>query len=458
MMRFITSLFAALLLSSLVARSAADSDPTTFREPDTPMSDEAMDDLSNIPLGNADSEKEIPGEPLNPTDFQKAMTVSMDPPPRDKLGGDPIEIAGLFEGDIAGVVSADMAAGKSFKPGKSGTKATGKNAIVDMNLRWPSSVIPYVISASFVPNDRSVIARAMLEYHNKTCIRFVPRTNQRDYVHIMPGSGCSSNVGRTGGGQPVSLGSGCVYVGIVIHELMHAAGFWHEQSRGDRDNFIAIQWDNIINGMAYNFQKYNLDRIQYLGAPYDTSSVMHYDAFAFAKNRERPTIIAKKQGTELGQRRGFSDVDVMKLNKLYECGKNGGVSTVTTTMAPLVSTELPGKCEDSHKYCKIWSETGECTKNKVWMSVSCRKSCKMCGVDCDNFNLHCDSWAKTNECEKNIEYMKLYCPKSCGFCGIASSAACNDENRYCSAWAERGQCKANADYMKLHCKKSCGLC
>ena len=38
-------------------------------------------------------------------------------------------------------------------------------------------------------NDRSVIARAMLEYHNKTCIRFVPRTNQRDYIHIMPGSG-----------------------------------------------------------------------------------------------------------------------------------------------------------------------------------------------------------------------------------------------------------------------------
>ena len=32
----------------------------------------------------------------------------------------------------------------------------------------------------------------------------------------------------------------------------------------------------------------------------------------------------------------------MKLNKLYECGKNGGVSTVSTTMAPLVSTELPG--------------------------------------------------------------------------------------------------------------------
>lgn len=37
--------------------------------------------------------------------------VAMEPPPRDKLGGDPIESAGLFEGDIAGV-SADMVRGR----------------------------------------------------------------------------------------------------------------------------------------------------------------------------------------------------------------------------------------------------------------------------------------------------------------------------------------------------------
>ena len=64
---------------------------------------------------------------------------------------------------------------------------------------------------------------------------------------LFDGYRCSSNVGRTGGAQPVSLGNGCVYVGIVIHELMHAAGFWHEQSRADRDDFITIKWDNIID-------------------------------------------------------------------------------------------------------------------------------------------------------------------------------------------------------------------
>lgn len=55
--------------------------------------------------------------------------------------------------------------------------------------------------------------------------------------------------------QTLSLGSGCVYAGIVMHELMHAAGFWHEQSRYDRDSYVIINWQNIMYGLAYNFDK-----------------------------------------------------------------------------------------------------------------------------------------------------------------------------------------------------------
>jgi len=60
-------------------------------------------------------------------------------------------------------------------------------------------------------------------------------------------------VGRVGGAQTVSLGHGCIRYGTIIHELMHAAGFWHEQSRWDRDSYVTINWSNIWAGMAFNF-------------------------------------------------------------------------------------------------------------------------------------------------------------------------------------------------------------
>ncbi|CAG2067060.1 unnamed protein product, partial [Timema podura] len=59
---------------------------------------------------------------------------------------------------------------------------------------------------------------------------------------------CWSPVGRSGDGeQKLSLGQRCWYLGIVIHELGHAVGFWHEMNRPDRDSYIYVYWDNIIS-------------------------------------------------------------------------------------------------------------------------------------------------------------------------------------------------------------------
>ena len=63
---------------------------------------------------------------------------------------------------------------------------------------------------------------------------------------------CWSLVGKHSrqGAQEVSLGRGCHYAGIVIHELMHALEFWHEQSRPDRDDYVEIFWENIKKGIS----------------------------------------------------------------------------------------------------------------------------------------------------------------------------------------------------------------
>lgn len=68
----------------------------------------------------------------------------------------------------------------------------------------------------------------MGEIQKQTCIRFVARTNQADYIYIYSGSGCSSWVGKIGGKQQVSLlttsgkpGGTCMTSGIIQHELTH---------------------------------------------------------------------------------------------------------------------------------------------------------------------------------------------------------------------------------------------
>jgi len=46
------------------------------------------------------------------------------------------------------------------------------------------------------------------------------------------------------------LGAGCWHAGTVIHEVMHALGFWHEQSRPDRDNHIRVDLNNVQPGLC----------------------------------------------------------------------------------------------------------------------------------------------------------------------------------------------------------------
>ena len=72
--------------------------------------------------------------------------------------------------------------------------------------------------------------------------------------------------------QPVSLDTGCFggnLPGTPIHELMHASGFFHEQSRTDRDDYVIINYDNIQPGYESNFDSYGPEDLDLLGTEYD---------------------------------------------------------------------------------------------------------------------------------------------------------------------------------------------
>ncbi|XP_010776177.1 high choriolytic enzyme 2-like, partial [Notothenia coriiceps] len=102
------------------------------------------------------------------------------------------------------------------------------------------------VSFSSASRERSIIERGLTSFHDVSCIRFVRRTGQRDFLNIHSDGGCYSYVGRRGYSQTVSLDQqGCLYHSTVQHELLHALGFNHEQCRSDRDQHIWILWKNI---------------------------------------------------------------------------------------------------------------------------------------------------------------------------------------------------------------------
>lgn len=66
---------------------------------------------------------------------------------------------------------------------------------------------------------------------------------------------CWSYIGKVlvSGGQSISVGHRCDTVGIVLHELMHALGFFHTSSRYDRDSYVIVRYENIKKGKRVRF-------------------------------------------------------------------------------------------------------------------------------------------------------------------------------------------------------------
>jgi hypothetical protein len=226
----------------------------------------------------------------------------------------------MFEGDIClGTVeemerSAARFGASAAAAGDEGI-ASGV-AITGAAYRWPNALMPYEIDSA-LPNQQRV-ADAIAHWQANTNMRFVQRTaanasQSPNYVRFFRGDGCWSYVGMRGGRQDLSLADGCGF-GATVHELGHAWGLWHEQSREDRDSYVTINWQNIQDGQAHNFNQHITDGDD-IGA-YDYGSIMHYGMYAFSKNG-LPTIVPKQAGVTIGQRNGLSAGDIAAVHHIY---------------------------------------------------------------------------------------------------------------------------------------------
>lgn len=245
----------------------------------------------------------------------------------------------LFEGDIDGVPFSTVE--------QSSMELNA--AMQSSQYRWPNGIVPYEFNHNsptpFQPVDREFICSIMREFSHSTCVKFVPRSSEANYITISLQSygTCSSNVGmQNRGSQPVWLTNHCLKRNDVLHELMHVLGFVHEHNRADRDEHVDIFLKNVEKKHHKNFQKWNLTDITHLDTEYDFTSVMHYHKFAFSSNNLSATIEPKRRGVVIAAD-GLSAGDVQRINRLYKCTSLNRTEPSPTTPTTITTTKLiPG--------------------------------------------------------------------------------------------------------------------
>jgi len=187
---------------------------------------------------------------------------------------------------------------------------------------WPGDTIPYSIEST----DTAFVAAvhdAIADLENRSKIDFIQRSNETDYlafVRVVSDEICGlSYVGQLGGKQEIEIASDCADRETIQHETIHSLGFWHEQSRPDRDDYIRVLWANVNPLYMDQFDVMPVEA-DGVGA-YDFASVMHYRRDAFSLNGS-DTIQADTEAHNalIGNSTEASAGDIQALQSIYGTG------------------------------------------------------------------------------------------------------------------------------------------
>jgi hypothetical protein len=149
---------------------------------------------------------------------------------------------------------------------------------------WPDGLLLYVFAASVTPQDQTNFLNACALWSAGAHVSCKQRTTEPVYFTVystVSASECvnQSIVGMQAGGYIDICNWDVPHV--IAHEIGHAFGFIHEQSRPDRDAYVFINFPNVQFGEAHNFDI--VPDAEVVGE-YDYGSIMEYTPCAFSIN------------------------------------------------------------------------------------------------------------------------------------------------------------------------------
>uniref|UniRef100_A0A1B6KE11 Metalloendopeptidase n=1 Tax=Graphocephala atropunctata TaxID=36148 RepID=A0A1B6KE11_9HEMI len=231
----------------------------------------------------------------------------------------------------------------------------------DSRYLWPVSntsagpvvFIPYQLN-SLEPEVENLVLYYIGSFKNHSCIQWIPRTNEQDFVIFESAftngtkvNRCYTNsIGRRGGSQFIRINSMCLKLRQplrnekgIAHEMMHTLGFTHEQQRRDSRCYLNVSQEGESDKSIKVYRR----RLTDINFPYDFESIMHYTG-----GRKFVSL----QGKPIGATGpGPSWQDWRKINYLYCSAKH-------------ICEDKIDLCEEHKRYLKQCYQDGHLVYDK----------------------------------------------------------------------------------------------
>jgi hypothetical protein len=196
---------------------------------------------------------------------------------------------------------------------------------------WPRDLIddrfyvPFEFDSNVTQTNRNRAAAAMAEIEGFSRVRFIGRSDfDGAWIRFVNSDSNNAPIGH----DNFNRRPGIVNIQnwdfnyVIVHELFHVLGVFHEQSRPDRNAFVTVNLSNVQAGRENNFQiQNNSRRFGY----YDFLSIMHYPTNAFAIDPDVPTITVNppwdtRFSTLIGNTTFITELDKTTIACFYKPG------------------------------------------------------------------------------------------------------------------------------------------